>query len=74
MDVLVVQYRYSLSHFHSEREMTEVTGIDTKGGKVVGVNTSKGYISTNRVLSAVAGFTPRITEMVDLDTLLVVLT
>ncbi|MAX52428.1 MULTISPECIES: FAD-dependent oxidoreductase [unclassified Methylophaga] len=53
-------------------QMTEVTGIDTKGGKVVGVNTSKGYISTNRVLSAVAGFTPRITEMVDLDTPIVI--
>jgi sarcosine oxidase subunit beta len=53
-------------------QMTEVTGIDTKGGKVVGVNTSKGYISTNRVLSAVAGFTPRITEMVDLKTPIVI--
>ncbi|BDZ74479.1 sarcosine oxidase subunit beta [Methylophaga marina] len=53
-------------------QMTEVTGIDTKGGKVVGVNTSKGYISTNRVLSAVAGFTPRITEMVDLQTPIVI--
>ena len=53
-------------------QMTEVTGIDTKGGKVVGVNTSKGYISTNRVLSAVAGFTPRITEMVDLDTPIII--
>lgn len=51
---------------------TEVTGIDVKGGKVVGVNTSKGYISTNRVLSAVAGFTPRITEMVDLETPIVI--
>ncbi len=53
-------------------QMTEVTGIDVKGGKVVGVNTNKGYIETNRVLSAVAGFTPRITEMVDIETPIVI--
>jgi sarcosine oxidase subunit beta len=51
---------------------TEVTGIDVKSGKVVGVNTNKGYISTNRVLSAVAGFTPRITDMVDIETPIVI--
>ncbi|MEX0615643.1 MAG: FAD-dependent oxidoreductase [Methylophaga sp.] len=53
-------------------QMTEVTGIDVKSGKVVGVNTNKGYIETNRVLSAVAGFTPRITEMVDIETPIVI--
>ena len=53
-------------------QMTEVTGIDVKSGKVVGVNTSKGYIETNRVLSAVAGFTPRITEMVNVETPIVI--
>ncbi len=53
-------------------QMTEVLNIDTQGGKVVGVNTNKGYISTNKVLSAVAGFTPRITEMVDLETPIVI--
>ena len=53
-------------------QSTEVTGIDVKSGKVVGVQTSKGYISTNRVLSAVAGFTPRICEMVDVETPIVI--
>lgn len=53
-------------------QSTEVTGIDVKAGKVFGVHTSKGYISTNRVLSAVAGFTPRICEMVDIETPIVI--
>jgi sarcosine oxidase subunit beta len=51
---------------------TEVLGIDVKNGKVCGVNTNKGYIETKQVLSAVAGFTPRITEMVDLQTPIVI--
>lgn len=53
-------------------QSTEVTSIDVKSGKVVGVQTNKGYISTNRVLSAVAGFTPRICEMVDIETPIVI--
>lgn len=51
---------------------TEVLGIDVKNGKVAGVKTNKGYIETTRVLSAVAGFTPRVTEMVDLETPIVI--
>lgn len=51
---------------------TEVLSIDVKNGKVCGVNTNKGYIETKQVLSAVAGFTPRITEMVDLKTPIVI--
>jgi sarcosine oxidase, subunit beta len=49
-------------------QQTAVTGIETKGGKVVGVKTSKGFIATNKVLCAVAGSTPRITDMVGLRT------
>ncbi len=49
-------------------QQTEVHGIDVQSGKIQGVDTSKGYISTNSVLSAVAGFTPRITEMVGVAT------
>lgn len=49
-------------------QQTEVLGIDVAGGKVQGVRTSKGTISTPRVLSATAGFTPRITNMVGLRT------
>jgi sarcosine oxidase, subunit beta len=47
-------------------QQTEVTGIDVKGGKVAGVHTTRGYVATNKVLCAVAGFTPRILNMVDL--------
>ena len=53
-------------------QSTEVLSIDVKNGKVCGVNTNKGYIETKQVLSAVAGFTPRITEMVDLKTPIVI--
>ncbi len=49
-------------------QKTEVTGIDVKDGQVVGVKTSRGNIKTKRVLSAVAGYTPRITHMVGLRT------
>ena len=51
---------------------TEVLSIDVKNGKVCGVNTNKGYIETKQVLCAVAGFTSRITEMVDLKTPIVI--
>lgn len=47
-------------------QQTEVTGIELKGGKVVGVNTTRGTIATHKVLCAVAGFTPRILDMVGL--------
>jgi sarcosine oxidase subunit beta len=49
-------------------QRTEVLGIDVEGGRVKGVQTSRGYISTRKVLCAVAGSTPRITQMVGLRT------
>ncbi len=51
---------------------TEVQSIDVRDGKVHGVQTSRGYIATGKVLSAVAGFTPRICKMVDLQTPIVI--
>jgi len=51
---------------------TEVLSIDVKNGKVCGVNTNKGYIETKQVLCAVAGFTPRITDMVGLKTPIII--
>ncbi len=45
-------------------QQTEVTGIRVKGGRVAGVETTRGAISTARVLCAVAGFTPRLLDMV----------
>ncbi|HAF01417.1 MAG TPA: sarcosine oxidase subunit beta [Methylophilaceae bacterium] len=53
-------------------QSTEVLDIKTERGKVIGVNTNQGLIATNHVLSAVAGFTPRITEMVGLKTPIVI--
>jgi len=47
-------------------QQTEVTGIDVQGGKVVGVRTTRGNIATPKVLCAVAGFTPRVLNMVGL--------
>lgn len=49
-------------------QQTEVLGIDVQGGKVCGVRTTRGYIATNKVLCAVAGFTPRILDMVGIKT------
>jgi sarcosine oxidase, subunit beta len=51
---------------------TEVTGIDVKTDRVVGVRTNRGYVKTPRVLSAVAGWTPSIADMVGLRTPLTV--
>jgi sarcosine oxidase subunit beta len=53
-------------------QQTAVTGIRVKNGEVVGVETNRGLVETRKVLSAVAGYTPRITEMVGLRTPLVV--
>ncbi len=49
-------------------QQTEVTGIDVTGGRVRGVHTNRGFVATDKVLCAVAGFTPRITNMVGLRT------
>jgi len=49
-------------------QRTEVLGIDVVGGKVTGVQTSRGHIATNKVLCAVAGSTPRILKMIDVRT------
>lgn len=49
-------------------QKTRVTGIRTQGDKVCGVDTDRGRISCNQVVSMVAGSTPRITEMVGIRT------
>lgn len=51
---------------------TEVTGLDIQNGRIVGVQTSRGNIKTGKVLSAVAGFTPRITQMAGFTTPIVI--
>jgi sarcosine oxidase subunit beta len=47
-------------------QQTEVLGITIESGKVTGIQTTRGTISTSRVLCAVAGSTPRILQMVGL--------
>jgi sarcosine oxidase subunit beta len=49
-------------------QQTEVHGIDIESGRVKGLQTSRGYISTRKILCCVAGSTPRITNMVGLRT------
>jgi len=49
-------------------QQTEVTGIDVQGGRVTGVQTTRGRISTPRVLCAVAGHTPGLLKMIGLQT------
>ncbi len=51
---------------------TEVLNIDVKHGRVQGLETSRGYISTPKILCAVAGSTPRITKMIGLRTPIIV--
>jgi sarcosine oxidase subunit beta len=51
---------------------TRVLGIDVRGGRVVGLETSRGRVTANRVLCAVAGSTPRMTRLVGLRTPIVV--
>ena len=53
-------------------QQTAVTGIEVRDGAVCGVHTDKGFIKTKKVLSAVAGWTTSITEMVGLRTPLVI--
>ncbi len=48
-------------------QKTEVTGISVSSGKVHGVQTSRGFIHTEKILCAVAGSTPRLLSMVDLQ-------
>jgi sarcosine oxidase, subunit beta len=51
---------------------TEVLGIDVRDGAVAGLRTSKGTIATKKILCAVAGSTPRLLQMVGLDSPLVI--
>jgi sarcosine oxidase subunit beta len=53
-------------------QQTRVTDIEIRDGAVCGVHTDKGFIKTRKVLSAVAGWTTGITEMVSLRTPLVI--
>jgi sarcosine oxidase subunit beta len=47
-------------------QRTEVLGLDIAGGKVRGVITNRGRIAAGCVISAVAGYTPRVLDMAGL--------
>lgn len=49
------------------RTHTEVIDIVTRQGKVVGVQTNKGFISTEFVINAAGPFAPNIAKMVGID-------
>lgn len=53
-------------------QQTAVTDIEVRDGAVAGVHTSRGFVRTRKVLSAVAGWTTHITPMVGLRTPLVI--
>lgn len=53
-------------------QKTAVTGIRVEHGAVVGVDTDKGFVKVRRVLSAVAGWTTYVTDMVSLKTPLMI--
>ena len=53
-------------------QQTEVQDIEVRDGAVAGVHTDRGFVKTNKVLSAVAGWTTYITKMVGLRTPLVI--
>ncbi len=53
-------------------QKTAVNDIEIRDGAVAGVHTDRGYIKTRKVLSAVAGWTTHITDMVGLRTPLVI--
>ena len=66
-DAVAWAYAKRASDFGVEiHQRTEVTNILQENGKVTGVETNRGRINTNCVVSAVAGFTPRVLNMVDL--------
>ena len=48
-------------------QQTEVLGLDVVAGEIAGVQTTRGHIATRCVISAVAGYTPRILKMIGLQ-------
>jgi sarcosine oxidase, subunit beta len=53
-------------------QKTRVTGIRVEQGRVAGVETDRGFVKTGRVISMVAGATPRITDMAGITTPIVI--
>ena len=67
-DAVVWGYGSGASNLGAElHPFTEVTGIRRDNGRVTGVETSKGFVKANTVLSATAGWTSTIGAMVGVD-------
>lgn len=47
-------------------QQTAVTDIEVTAGRVTGVQTNRGFVKTSKVLCAVAGYTPRVLQMIGL--------
>ena len=60
--------RAAAAHGVEIHQQTRVTGLRTAGGRITGVVTDRGAIACGAVVSAVAGSTPAITDMLGLDT------
>ena len=72
-DAVAWAYARGADRYGAEiHQQTAVTDIEVRDGAVVGVHTDRGYIKTRKVLSAVAGWTTHITQMVGLTTPLVI--
>ncbi len=48
-------------------KFTEVIGIDVENGKIKGVNTSRGYISTRVVVNCAGGYSKEVAELAGVD-------
>lgn len=46
---------------------TELTGISVEGGKITGVQTSNGFISTSTVVNAAGGYSKQVGNMIGVD-------
>ena len=53
-------------------QQTKVQDVEVRDGAIAGVHTDRGFIRTHKVLSAVAGWTTSITQMIGLRTPLVI--
>ena len=67
-DAVVWGYGRGASRYGVElHPFTEVTGIDRTNGSVTGVETDRGPVKANTVVSATAGWTSTLGRMVDLE-------
>ncbi len=67
-DAVVWGFARAASRLGAElHPFTEVTGIERSNGRVTGVETSKGSVKANTVISATAGWSSTIAQMVNLE-------